>query len=105
MTKLQAVLKLMLDGEWHSHLELRAVGGTRFSARLHDIYKNESLEVEKRFKDGGWQYRYDEDVLNSSICCDCDMDDPLGEGHGKCKGCWENTGSVRRDLLDRIESI
>ena len=104
MSKKQAVLKLMLDGNWHSHLELRAVGGTRFSARLHDLSKEEGLCAEKRFKDGGWQYKYDEEALNTSTCCECDMDGETFKETGRCGGCGEGSGTWRLELMEKIKT-
>jgi len=37
MTKVKALANLLKDGNWHSHLELREVGGTDFRARIGDL--------------------------------------------------------------------
>lgn len=55
-TKEQALLATMVGGGWHSHLALRRIGGTRFTARLWDA-KQRGYRFEKRFRNGGWEYR------------------------------------------------
>lgn len=59
------VLKLLLDLEWHPYMDLAAVGGVRYSARLLEL-KRMGYEVETRTVHGkgetGLDYR-----LKSSI--------------------------------------
>lgn len=55
-TKEEAVRRAMATGNWYTHLELRRIGGTRFTARLFDL-RAKGHANEKRFRNGGWQYK------------------------------------------------
>ena len=49
---------LLADREWHTANELRAVGGARFGSRLHELRRDELLDVEcRRISAGVYHYR------------------------------------------------
>lgn len=64
----QRVWELLLDGKWHSGLELVEVGGMRAPARVHELRHEESRRILCRVVDSKSAYRY---------VCDCG---PLPEG-------------------------
>jgi len=55
-TKREALRDLLWRRLWVAHLGMRAVGGTRFGARLAELRAG-GMKIEKRFHNGGWQYR------------------------------------------------
>lgn len=60
VSKMSRVLALMLDGEWHTTEELRAVGGSSGDRRARQLRAEEfggfTIEAE-RVRDGLWHYR------------------------------------------------
>ena len=68
----QRVFYLMIDGRWHTPLELREVGGANWGARVRSLREPQmgSLSVEIRRSDthaGVWLYRLDTSSLTDEM--------------------------------------
>jgi hypothetical protein len=57
MTKLEKLVVLLSDGQWHSTVELVEAVGHRFSAAMHVAVHRYGYQVEKR-RSGGNQFEY-----------------------------------------------
>lgn len=71
-SKMSQVLALMLDGEWHTTDELRAVGGSSGDRRARQLRDEEfggfNVEAE-RVREGLWHYRLvNPDPASVSAC-------------------------------------
>lgn len=59
MNKRTALFNLLKDGDWHSHIECRDVGGTEFAARFTELRQilGEKYEIAKKHIQGS-EYHY-----------------------------------------------
>ncbi len=53
----QRVLELLQDGQWHTNMELVAVGGIRAVGRCWDLQQHGHVIVKEYVQGGSWRYK------------------------------------------------